>query len=74
MFKHFSRNDDSSRRDHIPMGQTGVGCIADDDQVIAHRLVACVFGRFDSLDLTGSAGFQAVHIRIGTTGRFRLHN
>ena len=48
------------------MGETGMCRIANDDQIIAHRLVACVFGRSDSLDLTGSTGFQAVHIRIVT--------
>ncbi len=68
MFENVSRNDDSLRRDRILMGERGVCRIANDDQIIAHRLVACVFGRSDSLDLTGSAGFQAVHIRIVTIG------
>ena len=68
MFKNVSRNDASLRRDPILIGETGVCCIANDDQIIAHRLVVCVFGRSDSLDLTGSAGFQAVRIRIVTKG------
>jgi hypothetical protein len=68
MFENFSRYDDGLRRGRILMDETGVCCIANDDQIIAHRLVRCVFGCSDSLDLTGSAGFQAVRIRIFAIG------
>jgi len=68
MLENVSRYDDSMRRDGIPMHEKGVCCIANDDQIIAHCLVACVFGRSDSFNLASSAGFQAVRIRIGTTG------
>jgi hypothetical protein len=56
------------------MDETGVCRIANDDKVIAHHLVRCVFGRSDSLDLTSSAGFQAVRIRIVARRQIRLHN
>jgi hypothetical protein len=68
MLENFSRYDDSLRRNRIPMHEKGVCRIANDNQIIAHRLVPCVFGRCDSLDLTSSAGFQAVRIRVGTIG------